>query len=148
MQHWLKHTLDRQMSIYGMPHPNDMSKEEVICRVQTQVVAIVAELGELLREFDWKPWTKGPRGIDRDNMTGEMVDLLHFAANILVLVGCTDSELLDRYEMKASANAQRQAAGYTGKTCMEPVRQQPLSGQAPMEGLCKLPKGHDGRHRT
>lgn len=79
-------------------------------------LALIKELGEALDETDWKPWTVTEAGFyNRDAFVGEMVDVLHFAANMLVAARCTDRELTERYEAKQQKNRDRMASkSYTG----------------------------------
>lgn len=108
---WLKETLDLQIDYYGRPAPGILYGEELAQCVMLNTTAMVAEWGEMLAEFPgWKPWAIG-HDINRDALVGEMVDALHFVANILTAVGCTDEELNDRYSTKMLTNRRRMASG-------------------------------------
>jgi hypothetical protein len=67
---------------------------------------------EGMHEFDWKPWVKTELGfLNRDAFVGEMIDVLHFVANMLVAAGCTDDELSNKYAEKQQKNRDRMASG-------------------------------------
>lgn len=86
--------------------------------VMMNILAATDELHEALQEVDWKPWLTVGRGAwhDRDAFVGELVDVLHFVANLLVLAGCDDLELSRRYAAKMSLNRRRQTDGYDGRS--------------------------------
>src|SRR5580765_5999263 len=78
--------------------------------------AVVAELVKAFDNIDWKMWTTGSpaRFKDRDSFVREMVDVLHFIMNLLLVADCDATELYTRYVRKAEVNAQRQLDGYDG----------------------------------
>jgi hypothetical protein len=110
---WLASTRVLQREAYGddvWPKKGKALATSVI----ENVTSIVAELSEMLHEVGWKPWAT-PRGwINRDAYVGELVDVGHFLANLLVVAGVTDAEWEARYVAKQELNLQRQRAGYDG----------------------------------
>jgi dimeric dUTPase (all-alpha-NTP-PPase superfamily) len=94
-----------------------MSLEEVIEYIKLNILACTDELHEALNETSWKPWTKGERKILRDRYVGELVDAQHFLFNLMIVMGMSPDELLERYLDKNARNHQRQDDGYTGGKC-------------------------------
>lgn len=91
----------------------EMTERERINYIKEQHLALVDELQEAMSEVSWKPWASA-QFVNREAFIGEMVDLLHFAANMLVAVMCTDDELNKSYTEKLRRNVNRQLNGYTG----------------------------------
>jgi dimeric dUTPase (all-alpha-NTP-PPase superfamily) len=84
-------------------------------------LALTDELHEALNETGWKPWATS-RHFNRAAFAGEMIDVLHFWVNLMLVAGVTEQDILDLYFAKADKNAKRQLAGYDGidgkcKTC-------------------------------
>lgn len=80
---------------------------------------IADELAEARAETNWKMWTTGSElGTfhDRDAFVKELVDLLHFLVNLLLLANATADEVYNRYMAKAAVNARRQDDGYDGRS--------------------------------
>lgn len=75
--------------------------------VQKEVLAIISELGEILDEVNFK-WWKNPKEIDRDKLTEEIVDVLHFFVSMCLKVGITPEELYQAYLEKNQENFKRQ----------------------------------------
>ena len=71
------------------------------------------ELSEVLQEMSWKPWSKVRGTFNRGNVRDELVDVLHFIANIAVACDISDKELSLAYEVKMEENRRRQRDGYT-----------------------------------
>lgn len=107
---WLRSTVDLQTEAFGVEYP--LTGEVLADYVRTNVTAIVAELGEALKEIGWKPWSTGQGYLYREAFLGELVDVGHFLANLLVAVGITDEEWEAAYQRKQQVNRERQAAGY------------------------------------
>ena len=111
---WLADTRYLQTHSYGVD-PAHLKGDELADFVTWNSVALIDELHEFLGEIRWKPWA-GERGeVDRNAAIGELVDLLHFAANLLAAMGCTDDELETRYREKSRLNAKRMASGYDAR---------------------------------
>lgn len=88
--------------------------------------AATHELVELDGETSWKPWQHDEPYVRRREVIKEAVDVLHFVANILCGVGCTDEELSGIYAGKMLVNRERQARGYrvtaAGEKCKRCAR--------------------------
>lgn len=102
---------------------NTMSLIERIAYLRDQHQAAIVELCEALDEVDWKPWTNDPRRtIRRNELVGELVDVLHFWLNMVLAVSGKMSavevadEIFTRYALKNRTNVQRQLDGYDGRT--------------------------------
>lgn len=109
---WLGSTLDLQIKSYGQD-PSKLEGEERMDFIRWNILAATDELHEALNETGWKPWVTSNH-LNREEFIGEMVDVLHFIANLLVTAGCTGEELGRRYAEKQYRNAKRQEEGYTG----------------------------------
>jgi len=96
-----------------------MLASERIQYVKDMKLALEAELQEALDETWWKPWTK-PRGswVNREAYFGELVDVLHFWMNMILVLGDDPeelaSEIFTRYCLKNHINERRQREGYDG----------------------------------
>lgn len=113
---WLTTTRELQVKSFGAD-PGLLQVEELEHYLMFNYVALVKELGEAFDEFDWKPWTTTHNGfVNRDAFVGEMVDVLHFVANMLVAARCSDEELSLKYKAKQQKNRDRMATpgGFTG----------------------------------
>lgn len=71
------------------------------------------ELAETSREFSWKSWARDLPFFRRDHVLHELVDVVHFVANMLTAMGVTDDEWERAYRDKQLVNRQRQLDGYT-----------------------------------
>lgn len=75
--------------------------------IQKEVLAMIAELGELLDEVNFK-WWKNPKEVDADRVKDELVDILHFFVSMCLKVGMDGEELYQRYLEKNKLNFSRQ----------------------------------------
>ena len=80
--------------------------------VESMLLGLFAEVGELQAEIDWKYWSTGRGNYDRDKVIGEAVDVLHFLGNILLWAGVDGRELTKAYIAKLNENERRQVEGY------------------------------------
>lgn len=83
---------------------NHITPEEWI---QRDVLAITAELGELLSEVNFK-WWKNPKPIDQSAVKEELVDVLHFFISMCIRAGMDANELYEGYIAKNKENFDRQ----------------------------------------
>ena len=67
------------------------------------ILAINDELGELLRAVDWKWWTN-EKDIDWDNVDEELVDILFFTFQALILRGHKSEDIYNLYMDKLEIN--------------------------------------------
>ena len=75
--------------------------------IQKDVLAMVAELGELLNEVNFK-WWKNPKEIDQAAINEELVDVLHFFISMCIRAGMDAEELYRIYVEKNKENFDRQ----------------------------------------
>lgn len=75
--------------------------------IQKEALAIVAEIGELLDEVNFK-WWKNPREVDRERVTEELVDILHFFVGACLRAGLDADALYRAYVDKNRENFRRQ----------------------------------------
>ena len=76
-------------------------------------------MGEIPREFHWKSWSHARPFFHRARILEEVVDVMHFLANILVAVGVTDDEFEQAYQAKQAINRTRQRDGYAASAGKE-----------------------------
>jgi hypothetical protein len=112
---WLMRTAILQRMSYKK-NPAELEGDERAEYFRTMVAALVFELGEMSNEIGWKTWGSD-RTIHRENYIKEAVDVMHFIGNLLVLAGCTDSELNAAYNAKMKVNEERMLRdSYNGRT--------------------------------
>ena len=75
--------------------------------IQKDVLAIVAELGELLDEVNFK-WWKNPKEINTAAVQEEMVDVFHFFVSMCIRAGMNAEDLFRIYSEKNKENVDRQ----------------------------------------
>lgn len=107
---WLMTTRVLQRMSFGTD-PASLEGKQLAEYVRWNMLAANDELMEALHEVDWKPWTVTEDGFrNRDAFVGELVDVLHFVANMLVAANCSDQELSDAYRAKQDKNRARMAS--------------------------------------
>ena len=79
------------------------------------ILAIHAELGELLEWINWKHWKKTkveytPERIMELQM--EIIDIFHFWLNLCIIWGMTPDKIVGHYYEKNKINHERQNSGY------------------------------------
>lgn len=132
---WLAETRKLQIESFGTD-PAALEGDELLAYLFVQTFAATDEMHEASQEFSWKTWSS-KKFLNRQAYIKELVDALHFIANGLVAVKCTDKELTDIYEAKMEVNRQRQAAGYTNENkCTECKRALDDVGESAAKGLC------------
>lgn len=108
---WLSETRKLQAEAYGRDlwGIEGVEKAESITR---DFAEVVIELGEMMNEYPGhKSWVIDRTVIDREKFIREGVDALHFLANMLTSVQCTDEELTEYYLEKMQKNRDRQTSG-------------------------------------
>lgn len=112
---WLEETRALQIQAFGKD-PLALEGEDRIEWIRWNVLAATDELHEMLNETGWKPWATS-RHVNEKAAGGELVDVLHFVANLLLAVGWEDGTLEDAYVAKMQKNRDRMASGtYDGLT--------------------------------
>lgn len=91
-----------------------MTMDERIEFLRWNVVALTSEVSEAMNEVGWKPWASA-QYIDRDPYVGEMIDVSKFFLNMMLAVGVTPSEFMQRFRGKTKVNHARHENGYTGR---------------------------------
>lgn len=76
--------------------------------IQKQVLAVVAELAELLDEVNYR-WWKNKKPVNPDAVCEELTDILHFFISMCLRAGMDAQSLFDRYVQKNAENHKRQA---------------------------------------
>lgn len=75
--------------------------------IQKEILAIIAELGELLNETSYK-WWKNPKPLNWEKVKEELVDILHFFTSTCIKMDITSQELFEAYRIKNQENFARQ----------------------------------------
>ena len=75
--------------------------------IQRQVLAVIAELAELLNEVNYR-WWKNKKPVDPDAEREELADILHFFISMCLRAGMDAQGLFDRYVRKNEENHRRQ----------------------------------------
>lgn len=109
---WIKKTKTLQEEFFNQKF-EDFDQKRLEDWIRVNVLAAEDELHEALAEVSWKPWASSEY-FNRDAFLGEIVDALHFVANLLAGAGITDEELNTAYLAKMERNRKRQSEGYTG----------------------------------
>jgi NTP pyrophosphatase (non-canonical NTP hydrolase) len=105
-----------------------MTLEQKEVKAQELLVAIVAEIGELLNGSNdgenvesskkgngalrWKSWKKNVQPPDLDYVKSEVTDILFFTLELLLLFGADADEIYGRYMSKHKVNIKRYDSGY------------------------------------
>jgi len=109
-----------QREAYGLDVA-DIHYDARIRYIKDMVLAATDELHEALNEVSWKPWTSGDPTINEEAFFAELVDVVHFVMNLLLVAhaGWTPDrvaiELAARYTAKNRKNLRRQLDGYDGR---------------------------------
>jgi len=97
---------------YGYNFEN-MSQRDILDYLFFNNHSLHMEASECGNEFSWKPWATA-EFVNRDALIGELVDVAKFMLNMLLAVGCTSSEFMEKFVLKTAINYARQQNGYTG----------------------------------
>lgn len=111
----MKRQLELQRKSFGID-PQHLSGAERDEYVQAMALALTVELGEVLQEISWKPWATG-QWFNRQAYLMELIDVLHFWTNLVLVATDDPDDVLHVYLTKADINAERQRIGYTGEKC-------------------------------
>lgn len=90
--------------ITALRHLEGISREDWI---QKDTLAIMAELGELISEVNFK-WWKNPRPVEDAKVKEELIDVLHFFISMCARMGMDADELYEIYMGKNKENFDRQ----------------------------------------
>lgn len=110
-----------QVNSYNL-NPATMDGDDAVQYAKDMLLAIEDELAEFRKEISWKPWAKG-YFFNRDAARKELIDILHFWMNLVLLTmkpGETileiANDIVSKYDKKRLTNADRQNQGYDGRT--------------------------------
>jgi dimeric dUTPase (all-alpha-NTP-PPase superfamily) len=110
-EEWLASTRLLQIQSFGSD-PSILCNNDFAEYIRWNVLAAQVELAEFIQETEWKPWKDGngrPGVEGRERAVEELVDVMHFVANLLVALNVTGPELADVYRGKQQVNRERQA---------------------------------------
>lgn len=113
MRQIMAQQLEMQRSSFGID-PTQLEGKERDEYVQAMALALMIEVGEAMQEISWKPWATG-QWFHRDRFIEEMIDVLHFWMNMILIATDKPEEVLAAYQRKAEVNVARQRDGYTGE---------------------------------
>jgi hypothetical protein len=102
---------------------DSMSTEEKERRTEKFMLAAFAELGEVLNGDDirgikgegalrWKDWKKNQAPTNPDYVKKELVDVLLFTIEMLIIWGADAKEIFERYNAKVNENHERYDNNY------------------------------------
>jgi dimeric dUTPase (all-alpha-NTP-PPase superfamily) len=112
----LQFILNSQLALQKKAFKVDITEldgEQRAAYIRDMCLALTDELHEALNETGWKPWATS-RHFKREAFLSEMIDVLHFWCNLVLLTGATENEIVEMYDAKAMKNAKRQLNGYDG----------------------------------
>ena len=124
MRDKLEAIVDLQRVIAERFHRLDtMTVEEKEKATAEYLTAIIAEVGEILNGDDingvkgqgairWKSWKKTVQPADPNYVKTELIDILHFTLEMLLIWGCDAEEIYRRYVGKNRVNLARYRDGY------------------------------------
>lgn len=125
---WIAETKKLQIEAYGQD-PTLLTGEDRVEYIKWNVLAAIDELMEMLGEVGWKNWATS-RHVNEDAAGGEMIDLLHFASNLLLALHWDDEKLNTAYLAKMSKNRTRMASGtYDGVSGKCPICRRALDDE-------------------
>lgn len=90
--------------------------------VVLNIAALIAELGEVLHEVQWKPWAiERGKVWDDEKLQLELVDALIFLGNLMLAAGLDDKrlDLLLGLAIKKSETRLGRAGGYRGRDAFD-----------------------------
>lgn len=93
---------------------SSLCEHELADYLRWNMLAMQAEMIELLNCVQWKPWAQDIGGIksSRLELLDEAADVLCFFLNILLALKITPAELIRQHHLKTMVNVHRQLDGY------------------------------------
>lgn len=116
----LESTRDLQTQSFGAD-PSELDGDEFAEYIRNMTLAAQVELSEFIQELPWKPWrapNTRPDEIARERAVEELIDVVHFLANLFVALNVDASEIRESYEAKRAENVRRQAEWYDHETAV------------------------------
>lgn len=89
----------------------DIMSSSNINNIKNQILALVDESMEALREIPWKAW-KINTSFDIPKFRMELIDVFHFLINLFIFAGMDSNMVLQYFLEKNKINVQRQKDGY------------------------------------
>jgi len=126
-----------QLSAYGI----DVASLETSTRVEYikhNVLALLDEVHETLREVGWKPWSQDAF-INEEAARDELADVMLFVTNLCLALRLSPGDLRRRVEAKQDVNRQRAAARDAGETNTRASRPS-LIGHVPPPAVMARPE--------
>lgn len=110
---WLESTEDLQREAFGHDwEAIGRTPANQAASLRDNLFASLIELAETAREFSWKSWATDEPFINRRRVINELVDVMHFVANMLVTLNVDDDGWAEAYQAKQQENRDRQQSGY------------------------------------
>lgn len=81
-------------------------------QVKSLVTSMQMELAEFVNWFPWKYWKSNQQPINMDEAKLELIDILHFLVEAMLLLGMTAEETATLFHAKQAENHDRQKRGY------------------------------------
>lgn len=105
--------LNNNIPNFGFKEFSLISKENVSL-IKNQILALVDEAMEALREIPWKPWKNilTFESVDLIKFRTELIDIQHFLINLFLYAGMTPEMVWKIFLEKNKINNQRQDNGY------------------------------------
>jgi hypothetical protein len=110
---WIELTRDLQLTGFHRDLAN-LEGDERADALHADITGMMCEVVEIGDEIGWKPWVKNRGWYNQKEVCGEIVDLLHFVANVLVTCHINAEMLTYAYLEKVEKNRIRQASGDDG----------------------------------
>lgn len=76
------------------------------------VLGLLDEIHEVLREINWKKWKKTEKPVSKDKLLEELADALHFYFNLVLVWGFSAEDLYNAYIKKDKIIYNRIEKGY------------------------------------
>lgn len=86
---------------------HDIGFEDTEDMIRQHVFALNAEVAELQNSVNWKWWTNDHE-VDWDNVNEELIDIIFFTVQALILNGNNAEDIYNLYMDKLGVNHQRQ----------------------------------------
>lgn len=105
----LKDLFERQKKLQDAfgNYLDNMSVDEKQQYTKDNVLGLLDETHEVLREINWKAWKKKNKPINKEKLKEELADTLHFYINLCLVWEFTSDDIYDAYLEKDNENYKR-----------------------------------------